>query len=210
MPYKDTISKSAQNVYSAGTCTLSASTHAGYATRMFEAHLSPATTVDSHSTWHTNLYPYSFTLHRLHRVQGVPHVATCYGPHAVCRMPHATSRVLCVQLLSRRLSTQIVPISVNKMLTFSLKLRSTQLDMPPTQAQTHSWTQTQTHTQRHTQTLGRRGVCFACLSWFYTLLRRLIVLLLFNAILLVLANFELSSRFGLNLKAVAGETFEMR
>lgn len=148
MPYKDTISKSAQNVYSAGTCTLSASTHAGYATRMFEAHLSPATTVDSHSTWHTNLYPYSFTLHRLHRVQGVPHVATCYGPHAVCRMPHATSRVLCVQLLSRRLSTQIVPISVNKMLTFSLKLRSTQLDMPPTQAQTHTWARTQTHTHR--------------------------------------------------------------
>lgn len=148
MPYKDTISKSAQNVYSAGTCTLSASTHAGYATRMFEAHLSPATTVDSHSTWHTNLYPYSFTIHRLHRVQGVAHVATCHGPHAACRMPHATSRVLCVQLLSRRLSTQIVPISVNKMLTFSLKLRSTQLDMPPTQAQTHTWTRTQTHTHR--------------------------------------------------------------
>lgn len=137
------------------------------------------------------------------RVRGVSHAMACHGPHAVCRMPHATSRVLCVQLLSRRLSTQIVPISVNKMLTFSLKLRSTQLDMPPTQAHTHR----HTHSLAHTQILARRRVCFACLSWFYTLLRRLIVLLLFNAILLVLANFELSSRFGLNLKAAGRRNF---
>lgn len=164
---------------------------------------SPATTVDFHSTWRTHLYPHSFTLYR---VQGVRHATACHGPHAVCRMPHATGRVLCVQLLSRRLSTQIVPISVNKMLTFSLKLRSTQLDMPPTHTHKHK----HTHTHVDTQTLARSKVCFACLSWFYTLLRRLIVLLLFNAILPVLANFALSSRFGLNLKAVAGETFEMR
>lgn len=167
-------------------------------------HLPPQLTLIPHGTL-------SLQLHPTQVAQGAGCTPCRYLLRATRRLPHATChkpRPLCTAVVSSLVYSNCAYFRQQDVNIFAQVALNSTRHAPNTGTNTHMDTDTDTHTETYTDTW--KEVCFACLSWFYTLLRRLIVLLLFNAISLVLANFELSSRFGLNLKAVAGETFEMR